>query len=586
MKSTGKYQAFKIIILQYCKFHELLMKSLGLFLLVFILNNYCEAQDTIPEVKNLGPDTLFFCSDSVRVAPDISIKNVEFENEFNGIRISVVDFIPGSDTILFKEIHDFTYSWNTNGYLDIKGSGSLEQYENAIQNVFYGFLGETDTFGYRKLAVSFLDIELFLETQHFYRFIKKDGIPWNEARDSAQNLNYKGMQGYLATITSEEENDFIWSRIEGVGWIGASDEEDEGFWKWVTGPEAGTVFWQGRGNGFPVNGEFSFWAEGEPNNYQNGEHYAHINQHPGFADKSWNDYKNEGGSVDTHYYPRGFIVEFGGMEEDPEVVFSDTIVLSWAEIPFSEIQNYGICPGDSIQLNQIEMGESAKYEFEWQPNEGIDSLFVPSPFVSPKDSTVYEVIGKIGQCTANENFTVHVLEGPVADFEAVPPAATISYPVITFENKSEGAIKYEWDFGDFTAISGETDPVHYFNEIGQYLVNLTVYDDIGCVDTTSKAVSVLFDGVFPPTAFSPNAAKTEDREFRIYNSGIGENGYHLIIYNRWGDIVYESFNKEKGWNGKMKNDIFAPAGVYTWVLSYQNHIGEKFKQRGTVTLLF
>ena len=65
------------------------------------------------------------------------------------------------------------------------------------------------------------------------------------------------------------------------------------------------------------------------------------------------------------------------------------------------------------------------------------------------------------------------------------------------------------------------------------------------------------------TAFSPNASLEEDREFRIYGEGVVDEGYLLLVYNRWGGVVFESSSQEIGWDGKMKNSDLAPSGVYT-----------------------
>jgi len=97
---------------------------------------------------------------------------------------------------------------------------------------------------------------------------------------------------------------------------------------------------------------------------------------------------------------------------------------------------------------------------------------------------------------------------------------------------------------------------------------------------------VAYDEVFPPNAFSPNASKDEDREFRIYSESIVNEGYKLLIFNRWGEIIFESESQEIGWNGKMKNGRNAPAGIYTWGLQYFDFLGNKHNQQGTVTLLY
>ena len=63
---------------------------------------------------------------------------------------------------------------------------------------------------------------------------------------------FYGLKGYLANITEDDENNFILDKIRkedgtvAQGWIGASDEADEGKWKWLDGPEDGVQFWQGK----------------------------------------------------------------------------------------------------------------------------------------------------------------------------------------------------------------------------------------------------------------------------------------------------------------------------------------------------
>ncbi|MDB2412847.1 prepilin-type N-terminal cleavage/methylation domain-containing protein [Litoricolaceae bacterium] len=90
------------------------------------------------------------------------------------------------------------------------------------------------------------------EAPHFYKFIPNgddsDPIDWTESETAAEASTYCGLEGYLATITSREENDFIFSRFiqnDGsplAGWIGGSDADNEGEWTWRGGPEDGVIF--------------------------------------------------------------------------------------------------------------------------------------------------------------------------------------------------------------------------------------------------------------------------------------------------------------------------------------------------------
>ena len=146
---------------------------------------------------------------------------------------------------------------------------------------------------------------------HFYQFITAPNISWTAAKTAAEQLTFFGKQGYLTTVTSAAENQFIVSKIQGQGWMGAADSQTEDNWKWMTGPEAGTQFWQGRSNGSVVGGLYNNWASGEPNDYGSGEDYAHF-----LLDGKWNDYPLSSNGI------QGYIVEFGGLSNDPCVVTS------------------------------------------------------------------------------------------------------------------------------------------------------------------------------------------------------------------------------------------------------------------------
>jgi len=161
----------------------------------------------------------------------------------------------------------------------------------------------------------------FEETGHFYEYVPF-GTSWDVAKTGAELRQINGLKGYLSTITSQAENDFIFERLQGNGWIGASDATVEGEWRWVTGPEGredngkGLLFWLGeRANGMAVDGVYSNWgiskfSGAEPNNLGNNEHYAHfIFDLFRFFDESeagkWNDFSRNNPSID------GYIVEYG-----------------------------------------------------------------------------------------------------------------------------------------------------------------------------------------------------------------------------------------------------------------------------------
>ncbi|MFC7410597.1 cadherin domain-containing protein [Hydrogenophaga atypica] len=202
---------------------------------------------------------------------------------------------------------------------------------------------------------------------HYYEYIDytAKGLTdktWTGAQGYAANsgTKFNGLQGYLVTITSQQENDFIVGKVGGNAWIGANDAAVEGTWRWVTGPEAGTLIMTEPGDGAnPIDSESPFysWQTGEPNDGGGTEDYAQLisSGTGGLVAGRWNDLVNTGGG--EQYTVTGFVIEYGGYSDDnpTEVARTTTTTLTIQATPVIT-SNGG---GDSATVSYAENGNSA-----------------------------------------------------------------------------------------------------------------------------------------------------------------------------------------------------------------------------------
>ena len=131
---------------------------------------------------------------------------------------------------------------------------------------------------------------------HAYELVSTPST-WDQALAGASAMTFNGANGYLATLTSLDELNFIFNNVTSDPyWAAGSDADEEGVWQWVAGPEAGTVFWD---NGTTLT--YANWYPLEPNNNLGQEHFLLANWSNGTG---WNDVP--GTSINLS----GYVVEY------------------------------------------------------------------------------------------------------------------------------------------------------------------------------------------------------------------------------------------------------------------------------------
>jgi len=209
-------------------------------------------------------------------------------------------------------------------------TGTLANLNAAMAHVEYT---NTNTIGTDTLEATTIgaDQVYYPGNGHVYQFVSApSGIDWTNAKAAADAMTYQGLTGYLTTITSQAENDYVSARLEGAGWMGASDAASESVWKWVDGPESGTNFCTGNYSaGTPAgclanSGRYSNWNSGEPNdsfNNQEADHGEDCGQFLSGASGKWNDLPCTNATL------QGYVVEFGTDSSEPTVA-SKTVTLN------------------------------------------------------------------------------------------------------------------------------------------------------------------------------------------------------------------------------------------------------------------
>ena len=272
---------------------------------------------------------------------------------------------------------------------------------------------------------------------------------------------------------------------------------------------------------------------------------------------------------------------------------SDTLPLILKRIPkFTlEAKDSSGCVPYELTMNALTGDKVDQVNYKWNLGDG-------TTVSGPKVTGIYTIPDKsfditlfAGSSTTGCKDTlfkpkfITIFPQPKASFSIDQKILTNENPVAIFTNQSAGADHYLWKFDD-GQISRLKDPIHKYDVVGPRRVLLESGNQFGCRDTTSDVVLIELSRIFPPNAFSPSAPGKIDREFFPYCNGVVEKGYHLKIISRWNEVIFETIDVWKGWNGQLSNGSRAPEGVYIWILNFDDFLGKSHRQNGTITLVY
>ncbi len=287
--------------------------------------------------------------------------------------------------------------------------------------------------------------------------------------------------------------------------------------------------------------------------------------------------------------------------ESPNVTDSITIYV----MP-TPTNNFGFdgthgCAGSAVAFNEPAEVEGQTYF--WNFGDG-GFATIRNPYHVFRDPGVYSVsltvTNQYGcENTVVRNNLIEIFPVPSASFIAEPEEASITNPLISFTNFSEGASYYFWYYGDGDSTIYITHPQHFYEATGEFEVKLIAKNIHGCADTVWRTVYVVGEvTLYAPEAFTPNGDGVNDC-FRLCGSMIDPYSFRIQIYDRWGQRVFETNRyvpdaacnscAADSWDGtrgsRYEGDPYLPNAMYYWYAEFKDIIGIKHEASGMVRLI-
>ncbi len=278
----------------------------------------------------------------------------------------------------------------------------------------------------------------------------------------------------------------------------------------------------------------------------------------------------------------------------PLPVNTQTMIVN--KLPTATIsQNEEICRDSTAKAILFKgMNSTKPYTFTFTVNNSSaiqkgDSVYSLKPATDKVGTFVYILTNVVdsNQCSTaiqNQKATVVVHENPHAIFSVTPESTSILRPTISISDASISTTSWLWDFGDKNLSPSPNPEEHTYADTGTYRIKLHVSNG-SCKDSTSEIVRItLPTTLYVPNTFSPNGDGVND-VFKAEGDGVTK--FEMMVYDRWGQMVFYSTDINKGWDGKINGGSeVSMIDTYVYVINVTAFTNKHdYTYRGTVNLM-
>lgn len=255
------------------------------------------------------------------------------------------------------------------------------------------------------------------------------------------------------------------------------------------------------------------------------------------------------------------------------------------DFPYITLENFHdstlfVCKNIDVLLNSDYPDDVS---FVWSPEEGLNNPFLPNPTIYniQSDASYFVTIqGGDSVCTNTFQVDIFVFENKV--FAQANPDTILLGESSQLSATGPDSNSYHWVPSTNLASSTSQNTIATPLETTTY----TVLSSNGCIDSSEARIVVInpecsFPNIFVPSGFTPNGDNLND-EFRV--KGYLVSSMHLMVYNRWGELVFESTDPSQGWDGRL-NGTELPPDVYGYYLTVGCINGASYETKGNVTLI-
>jgi len=254
-----------------------------------------------------------------------------------------------------------------------------------------------------------------------------------------------------------------------------------------------------------------------------------------------------------------------------------TITFNIGEKPLLDYSFTKDCLGN-VQYQSVLTNMITVDEWQWDFGDGrFSRQNDPSHFFEQDGSYTTKLWAVAGDCTS-DTIAKTIAISRVHAFAGNDTIAVVNQPI---QLNGSGGTNYEWTPHDFLSNAFIADPVATLTKDQTFI--LTVKNDDGCEakDTLHIKAFEHLD-IYVPSAFTPNGDGRND-VLRVIAPGLKQL-FYFRVYNRWGQVVFETKDLLKGWEGRINGQL-PETGVYVWIMKGVNYLGNVVERKGTVTLI-